>query len=946
MRRKKLNLLWHFVVISQLMILVLVNNVSPSPVSAAFQSSGPTRGREVVVGAFRIHVQIQQQRVVVMDIKGDRAAAVPATQLVSQFIAWDSGSKTASIAIAIQNEGEATLFLPVQAIITKVSPPTISATNADRGTGPGSWQWDYDAALLGGNGHLSPSELSGPRRWDFASPTSRDFQLEVQIRASVPLAPGEGGTIMGAGGTSITVQPNSIPYEVLIDIAPIGPEAFDAPLGDNLKLVGAVEVTFEPAVFGSLLPPSAPLQISIPAPADTPGDVEFIVAQQMLVDFAGDPPGMREQFVPVDTSRLVADKNLVTQADVFPGIFGGGQYGFLLAAEPAVRGFANGLVSDPMGLRPGAVVSNNTNTLVSIADETGRYRLFINGGPFTVTAFDPFRGSSGSASGAINVIRTTARADISLMPLDTPPVTRTGIRDGNFELGVLLFNFTNWKKNGGLSAVRPLDRLPFTSTTATSETIRPTEGNWMADINTGPDAVGGVGSSLSQRFIVPAGVQKLYFDYNFVSEEFPEFRGTIFNDTFRVTITTPDGEITFQVSVNELDNINPLIGDCGFPGGDNTCGASGWRTVSLDVPQAFAGLGATIPITVTFSVNDVGDNIFDTHVLLDNIRFSTLWIDAKLLQSPTAPAAPSRTQGRVESDVRTANEILSQAGVNVRIRNVQVVDVSDNLVDTDVNYVFGPACSDGRQNLKLNAVGRQIVGLNRSTTATDVNAYFVRSLIIGTMQVAGGYAIGPDDFCVDVEILRNSAVLLANIGRGYALAHELGHLLISPASAGSPLEHCSDPTNFMAGDCNGERFSIAGQLNRPQSFFINRSPLLVTSNGIDSQVFSGASSDHIVDGGGDSDRFDGAPDSGAPMMTTSFHLCNLDSDGDGDCDLVDFRLFQNTLGTCLHDADYHPTADIDGDECVTLNDRQELFPANTTAPQNPIYLPIILVNTP
>jgi len=464
-----------------------------------------------------------------------------------------------------------------------------------------------------------------------------DFQLDIQILAGVPLPPGVGATIESPDGTSITVQPNSIPYEAVIDIKSVSTSTIVAPLG-NLEAVAAVNVTFEPSFPNSIgVPPSAPLQISIPAPAVLPSS-EFVVGQQGLVDFVdGVSAGLRNQLVPVDTASFTAGK-IVTNAKVFPGIFGGGLYA--IVADTG-SGFATGIASDASGPRPGVVVSNSTNTLVSVTDAAGQYKLFISGGPFTVTGFDPLRGSSGSTTGSISTSGSTVAANILLNPLPVTPVCipsvtdcRAGIRNGGFERG----NLTSWTTTGAALVGQQL------GPTSTGVIIHPTEGQWMADINTSAGAVGGVGSSLKQQFIVPAGVRTLRLDFNFVSEEFPEFVGTIFNDAFRANITTPNGQSTFaQVTVNQSGGFT-LIGDCFFPGGDTTCGQTGWREGSVDL-SAFAGTNTPIEVELLFTANDAGDNIYDTHILIDNIRFSTLWVDSKAISGANANAV------RIQQDV-------------------------------------------------------------------------------------------------------------------------------------------------------------------------------------------------------------------------------------------------------------------------------------------------------
>lgn len=620
-----------------------------------------------------------------------------------------------------------------------------------------------------------------------------------------------GGTIVGPDGSSVTIQPGSIPYEAVVDINPVDLSDVVAPLGE-LEAVGAVDVTFKPAVLGGTpLPPSSPLQVAIPALASLTNS-HFVVGQQILVDSLDPSPHVSQQLLAVDTASLT-DGNIVTEVSILPGISGGGLFVFVANTG---SGFAMGTVSDSSGPRPGVVVSNSTNTLVSVTNGSGQYALFINGGPFTVTGFDPFRGSIGATASQISTPGSIVQGvNIFLTPLATPPITRDGIRNGGFERNDL----TSWATTGTV-IVRP-----HLGPTSTGVIIQPTEGQWMADINTGPGAVGGVGSSLEQRFIVPAGVKTLRLNFNFVSEEFPEFVGTIFNDAFRAIITTPDGESTFaQVSVNDSGGFT-LIGDCFFPGGDFTCGQTGWREGSVDL-SAYAG--ATTPITVEllFTAIDAGDNIYDTHVLVDNIRFSTLWIDAKIIQGA------DRDVVRVHQEVQQANEILSQAGLNVRIRDAQTIGDPGGLLDTDITWDV-ECRPPSSSNCKGVPTPEEIdlMGLARSATATDVNVYYVHLMTEnGAPGGAAALAVGPDDFH-DVDILVNAGTILQDVmgvcvAGGHVLAHELGHLLISPQRPDDALEHSAGSANFMGGSC---ATPLLGMLTREQSANISRvaAPLLV-----------------------------------------------------------------------------------------------------------------------
>ncbi len=754
------------------------------------RAGGRTVGDGVLVGSFQLHVQIQQRTVTARDAGGEHAADVPATRLLVGPVSWDATTQVVSFDIAVHNFGAATLFGPLKAFVTKIASPLVGPVNPDGGDGFGTWNFAYGPELLGGAARLSPAETSGGKAWRFHSPAAKAFQVDVEVRAGVPLPPGAGGTVEGADGTSVTIAPDSVPYEVFVDSRAVPASEVAAPLGD-LEFTGAMSVTFEPAVEGTdLAPPAAPLQLSMPAPATTTAS-QFVLGQQLPVDSpAGPTPGLTEQLVATDTASL-ADGQMVTQADVFPGAFGGGLFVFVANHG---SGFAQGTVSDAGGPRAGAVVSNNTNTLVSITDGAGRYNLYINGGPFTVTGFDPFRGSGGSAGGSIAVSGSTVTVNLPLTPLAAAPNTRDGVRNGGFERGDL----SNWAMTGAATARQQL------GPTSSGVIIRPTEGEWMADINTGTNAVGGVGSSLKQAFVVPAGVRTFRFDFNFVSEEFPEFVGSVFDDSFRALITTPNGQSTFaQVSVNNSQGFT-LIGDCGFPDGDSTCGQTGWRQGSVNL-SSFSGTGTPITVELLFSSNDAGDNIYDTHVLIDNMRFSTVWIDAKIVNGATADMA------RVQQEIRNANEILSQAGLNLRLRGVQTVADPGGLLDTDITFTG-----------TLTTEEATLVGLARSATATDMNYYYVRSL---TGLAALAIALGPDDFS-DVNILTNSGIIMSDTVTPETLAHELGHIVISPDAAGSVLEHGVGVANNIM---NTPRTVPRNVVSRQQSANINRvgAPLLL-----------------------------------------------------------------------------------------------------------------------
>lgn len=146
----------------------------------------------------------------------------------------------------------------------------------------------------------------------------------------------------------------------------------------------------------------------------------------------------------------------------------------------------------------------------------------------------------------------------------------------------------------------------------------PTEGGFMGIISTGLGYTTQSGK-ISQSGCIADSVTSIGFDWNFYSEEFLEFCNSSFDDQFVVKICESNNgtntcTTVMQTSVNTLCANTAALSpaDVSFDQGDVY--STGWQNHSVDV-SAFAGK----PVTLELYATDVGDSIYDTAILIDNI---------------------------------------------------------------------------------------------------------------------------------------------------------------------------------------------------------------------------------------------------------------------------------------------------------------------------------------
>ena len=156
------------------------------------------------------------------------------------------------------------------------------------------------------------------------------------------------------------------------------------------------------------------------------------------------------------------------------------------------------------------------------------------------------------------------------------------------------------------------DFLVLSSGVASGVTGANTSGSQGTDL--GETGVAGDKGTISFTINVPVSTQnqKFKFDFVFLSEEFPEYVGSQFNDIFTATV---NGSNVAKDQFGNVISVNNAFFSGESAAGTIFDGRTSKLTAAYNVPAG------TATLDIVLTLEDVGDGIYDSAIFIDNVRF-------------------------------------------------------------------------------------------------------------------------------------------------------------------------------------------------------------------------------------------------------------------------------------------------------------------------------------
>ncbi|WP_216617677.1 choice-of-anchor A family protein [Corallococcus carmarthensis] len=284
---------------------------------------------------------------------------------------------------------------------------------------------------------------------------------------------------------------------------------------------------------------------------------------------------------------------------------------------------------------------------------------------------------------------------------------------------------------------------------------------------------------------VPAGTNRMTFDFRFLSAESPEYIGTQFNDTFTARVI--DGLGTRTVADSSVNSSQF------FDVSSTRAAGTGYDTLFSDDPSGVDFFPATYPpeimlfpdagitdfrtvnfevlrggqVTIEFEISDLGDGVLDSAVVIDNITFTSLEV-----VNPNPTLIHSYTGAVDEDPLRLA---MPSSEAIPPVQGVAADGVTQVLLRTKVP-------SAGSMTFSLSGTSPANGGLGAVGTSTRAASVTVPTIPVGGVHYAFALYTSPPDFnSGGFETVKTRSVTLSGAytpasGTGYTSTVELSIL--------------------------------------------------------------------------------------------------------------------------------------------------------------------------
>ena len=220
----------------------------------------------------------------------------------------------------------------------------------------------------------------------------------------------------------------------------------------------------------------------------------------------------------------------------------------------------------------------------------------------------------------------------------------------------------------------------------------------------GPYGTAGDRSTLTLNLSAPSTANSLVFDFFFLSAEYPEYVGSIYNDSFEANITGSayTGNAAIDSQGNGI-NINSVLfavtnpADLAGTGFEVVGGGTGWLSVVVPVDPSTT-------ITLDLTVYDVADGILDSAVAIDDFYWSESDVDVPTIVKDIDVDFLSPKRGSIDGGEATTiyGDGFGEA-CEVDFDGVEATSLT--YVDENSFIATPPAHAEGLVDVKVRCLG-------------------------------------------------------------------------------------------------------------------------------------------------------------------------------------------------------------------------------------------------